>query len=55
MTEPPAIFLLANDRVLANVIQLLYSLRAHGFPNKLFYVQFNEEIHFLNKVSEVFG
>ena len=55
MTEPPAIFLLANDRVLANVIQLLHSLRAHGFSNKLFCIQFNEEIHFLNKVCQVFG
>lgn len=55
MTEPPAIFLLANDRVLANVIQLLHSLRAHGFSNKLFCIQFNEEIHFLNKVCQIFG
>src|SRR5215469_9436655 len=55
MTEPPAIFLLANDRVLANVIQLLYSLRAHGFSNNLFCIEFNEETHFLNKVCRVFG
>lgn len=55
MTEAPAIFLLANDRVLANVVQLLHSLRVHGFSNNLFFIPFNEEIHFLKKVSRVFG
>jgi hypothetical protein len=55
MTEAPAIFLLANDRVLANVVQLLHSLRVHGLSNNLFFIPFNEEIHFLKKVSRVFG
>ena len=39
MTEEPAIFLLANDRVLANIVQLLHSLRVHGFTNKLFCIE----------------
>ena len=55
MTEPLAIFLLANDRVLANVIQLLYSLRLHNFANKIFYIPFNEETYFLHKVFQSFG
>jgi hypothetical protein len=55
MTEAPAIFLLANDRVLGNVVQLLHSLRVHDFTNKVFCIQFNEETHFLNKVCQVFG
>jgi hypothetical protein len=55
MTEAPAIFLLANDRVLANVVQLLNSLRVHGLTNKVFCIGFNEEIHFLKKVCRVFG
>jgi hypothetical protein len=55
MTEAPAIFLLANDRVLANIVQLLRSLRVHGFPNKVFCIEFNEETHFLRKVCRVFG
>ena len=55
MTEEPAIFLLANDRVLANIAQLLHSLRVHGFTNKLFCIEFNEETHFLRKVCRVFG
>ena len=55
MTEPPAIFLLANDRVLANVIQLLYSLKLHDFTNKIFYISFNEETYFLHKVFKSFG
>jgi hypothetical protein len=54
MTEAPAIFLLANDRVLANIVQLLHSLRVHGFTNKVFYIEFNEETHFLRKVFRVF-
>jgi hypothetical protein len=54
MTEAPAIFLLANDRVLANVVQLLHSLRVHGFTNKVFCIEFNEETHFLKKVCRVF-
>ncbi len=54
MTEPLAIFLLANDRVLANVIQLLYSLRLHNFANKIFYIPFNEETYFLRKVFQSF-
>jgi len=54
MTEPPAVFLLANDRVLANVIRLLYSLRVHEFTNKLFYVPFNEEIYYLRSVFHSF-
>lgn len=55
MTEAPAIFLLANDRVLANVVQLLHSLRVHGFTNKVFCVEFNEETYFLKKICRVFG
>jgi hypothetical protein len=55
MYEPPAIFLLANDRVLANVIQLLYSLRLHDFGNKIFHIPFNEEMYFLNRVFHSFG
>jgi hypothetical protein len=55
MTEPPAIFLLANDRVLANVVQLLYSLRSHDFTNKVFYIPFNEETYFLKQVLQSFG
>src|SRR5207248_3837164 len=55
MIEPPAIFLLANDRVLANVIQLLYSVKLHALPNKLFYISFNEETYYLNNVFQVFG
>ena len=54
MTEPPAVFLLANDRVLANVVQLLYSLRLHQFKNKVFYIPFNGEAYFLNKVFQSF-
>jgi len=54
MTEPPAIFLLANDRVLANVVQLLYSLRLHQFKNKVFYIPFNGETYFLNKAFQSF-
>src|SRR5215467_2120682 len=54
MTEAPAIFLLANDRVLANVVQLLHSLRIHHFTNKVFCIQFNGETHFLNKACRVF-
>jgi hypothetical protein len=55
MTEAPAIFLLANDRVLANIVQLLHSLRAHGLTNKVFCIDFNEETYFLKKVCRVFG
>jgi hypothetical protein len=55
MTDAPAIFLLANDHVLANIVQLLHSLRAHGFTNKVFCIEFNEETHFLRKVCRVFG
>jgi len=55
MTEAPAIFLLANDRVLANDVQLLRSLRVRGFANKVFLIEFNEEVHFLDKVCRVFG
>jgi hypothetical protein len=55
MTDAPAIFLLANDRVLANIVQLLHSLRAHDFTNKVFCIEFNEEAHFLKKVCRVFG
>ena len=54
MTEPPAVFLLANDRVLANVIRLLYSLRVHEFSNKLFYIPFNEETYYLRPVFQSF-
>src|SRR5262249_45184182 len=54
MTDAPAIFLLANDRVMANVVQLLHSLRAHDVANKVFCIQFNEEIHFLKKVCRAF-
>lgn len=55
MTEPPAIFLLANDRVLKNVLQLLYSLRVHEFTNKIFYIPFNEETYYLRTVFRSFG
>lgn len=55
MTEAPAIFLLGNDRVLANIIQLLYSLKLQDFQNQLFYIPFNEETYFLRTVFEVFG
>jgi hypothetical protein len=55
MTEAPAIFLLANDRVLANIVQLLHSLRVHDFINKIFCIEFNEETYFLKKVCRVFG
>src|SRR5438270_11970189 len=55
MTHAPAIFLLANDRVLANIVQLLHSLRVHGFTNKVFCIEFNQETHFLRKVCRVFG
>jgi hypothetical protein len=54
MTKPPAVFLLANDRVLVNVIRLLYSLRAHEFTNKLFYIPFNEETYYLRSVFHCF-
>ena len=54
MTEPPAVFLLANDRVLANVIRLLYSLRVHEFTNKLFYIPFDEETYYLRSVFHSF-
>lgn len=55
MTEAPAIFLLANDRVLANVVQLLYSLRLHKFTNQIFFIPFNEEVYFLKEVFRSFG
>jgi hypothetical protein len=55
MTEPPAIFLLANDRVLANLVQLLHSLRVRDVANKVFCIQFNEETHFLKKICRAFG
>jgi len=51
----PAIFLLANDRVLANVIRLLASLRSLNFDNRLFYIPFNEETYFLDRVFAAFG
>ncbi len=55
MTEEPAIFLLANDRVLENVIKLLASLQFHGFTNKLFYIPFNDETSFISKAFATFG
>lgn len=55
MTEAPAIFLLANDRVLGNIVQLLHSLQVHGFTNKVFCIEFNEETYFLKRVCRVFG
>src|ERR1700748_1914838 len=54
MTEAPAIFLLADDRVLANVVQLLHSLRVHGFTNQVFFIEYNAETPFLKKVCRVF-
>jgi hypothetical protein len=55
MSEPPAIFLLANDRVLANVVQLLYSFSLHEFKNKLFYIPFDQEMYFSRSVFDFFG
>jgi hypothetical protein len=55
MNEPPAVFLLANDRVLGNVIQLLYSLQLHDFTNQIFYIPFNEETYYIKEVFRVFG
>ena len=55
MNEPPAVFLLANDRVLKNVLQLLYSLRVHKFTNKIFYIPFDEETYYLRTVFRSFG
>jgi hypothetical protein len=54
MTEAPAVFLLANDRVLANVIRLLYSLRVHKFTSKLFCIPFDEETYYLRSVLHCF-
>src|SRR5262245_15431605 len=55
MTEAPAIFLLANDRVLQNVIQLLSSLKFHGFANPLFYIPYDGNTNLAHKVFRYFG
>jgi len=55
MADEPAIFFLANDRVLENTLQLLASLRFHGFTNKTYYIPFNDEIEFTSKTFASYG
>jgi hypothetical protein len=55
MTEEPAIFFLTNDRVLENSIKLLSSIKFHEFPNKIYYIPFNDETEFTCKAFASYG
>jgi hypothetical protein len=55
MTDEPAIFFLANDRVLENTIKLLSSIKFHGFTNKIYYIPFDDAIEFTGKVFSSYG
>jgi hypothetical protein len=55
MTEEPAIFFLANDRVLENTLRLLASIKYHGFSNKIYYIPFNDDIKFTARVFSAYG
>jgi hypothetical protein len=55
MADEPAIFFLANDRVLENTVQLLSSIRFHGFINKTYYIPFNDEIEFTDRTFASYG
>jgi hypothetical protein len=55
MSDVPAIFFLANDQVLENVIKLVSSIKFHGFRNKLFYIPFNVEMKFTHRAFSSYG
>jgi hypothetical protein len=55
MTDEPAIFFLANDRVLENTLRLLASIKFHRFSNKIYYIPFNDDIKFTAKVFSAYG
>jgi hypothetical protein len=55
MTDEPAIFFLANDRVLGNAIKLLSSIKFHGFSNKIYYVPFDDQMTFTHKAFSSYG
>ena len=55
MTDEPAIFFLANDRVLENSLRLLASIKFHGFTNKVYYIPFNDEIKLTRMAFSSYG
>jgi len=55
MTDEPAIFFLANDRVLENSLRLLASIKFHGCSNKIYYIPFNDEINLTEKAFSSYG
>ena len=55
MTEEPAIFFLANDRVLENTLRLLASIKFYRFPNKIYYVPFDDNVDFTARVFAAYG
>lgn len=55
MTDEPAIFFLANDRVLENAVKLLSSVKFHGFTNKIYYVPFDDQITLTHKAFACYG
>src|SRR6516165_4315980 len=55
MTDEPAIFFLANDRVLENTLRLLASIKFHRFSNKIYYIPFNDDVKFTAKVFSAYG
>lgn len=55
MSDEPAIFFLANDRVLGNAVKLLSSIKFHGFSNKIYYVPFDDQITLTRKAFASYG
>jgi hypothetical protein len=55
MTDDPAVFFLANDKVLENSIKLLSSMKFHGFNNKIYYIPFNDDMEFTRKAFASYG
>jgi hypothetical protein len=55
MTAAPALFFLANDRVLENTLRLLASLKFHGFNNKVYYIPFNDDAEFTRRAFASYG
>ena len=55
MTDEPAIFFLANDRVLENTLRLLASIKFHQFSNKIYYIPFNDDVKFTARVFSAYG
>ena len=55
MTDEPAIFLLANDRVLDNSVKLLSSIKWHGFSNKIYYIPFDDQTTLTRKAFSSYG